>query len=566
MVFKKRLIFAGFFLIFLFGINMVSATQCFIGVPSCPSETTAIMKLSAITNAHGGTISDSSYSFNLCCPGTGTLTGTKVIGLSGTTNAHAESPTLSSSNYNTNILYSGFGSCELLTNCGSNVGVLSLSAETNAHLGNFNAYAQKICCSLLGEAPPVSTEGESCYGTVSCPRNLDATTCSNYECVWGQSQLCTTGTGYCCSGTSSVTCSELTMDNCISKGCTWGIPPTPAIMGNGVIESPEECDDDNTQNGDGCSSTGQIESGYTCTTANPSVCSLLPSCSANNDCSSNEECRGGFCYPIEAYCTQYTNYENCHDVVGCYYDGASCINLEDVNIVSCSDYSDEECNNDPAGLGGCALDETGACVEIGAVNYCRDYATSETCVGDSSSVAGSNLAEYGIYCGGDITCSCSWDDTAGCFPDYSITTGTTTDDEGNSVEWRGTCSFSEDISGDCNIDDSQTVTLTGTWMWDTQGLSESECQSLSSNEVSPCVFQEGLYYYDPGEYSSACSEGSETTTIQCPLQINLPFFGAYNFIATFMAIAIIYGILALKYTRQRSCSHKGKIKSVYRKK
>ena len=482
MVFKKRLIFAGFFLIFLLGINIVNAAQCFVKV-SCAETETAIMKLSGVTNAHGGTISGSNYAYNLCCPGTGIPTGTKVIGLSGVTNAHAESPT--SSNYNTNILYSEFSSCRLLSNtlCNTNeVGVLSLSSETNAHLEKYvlsgGNYVKKICCIPFTPIPLLTQE-----------------------------------------------------------------------MGNGIIELSEECDDGNTNNNDGCSAIGQIELGWTCTTDNPSVCSLLPSCSTTADCDSNEECFNELCYPIEVECAQYSDYDSCHAVDGCYYDGNSCINLDSATIQSCSDYSNEECNNDPMSLG-CALDETGInCVEIGAVNYCRDYTFEEICRNDPFEVADSNLADYNVDCSlSEILCSCSWDDNAGCFPDYSITTGTTTDDDGNSVTWRGVCSFNEDVSGDCDTGNFQTVSLIGTWVWDPNivGLTENEYEFLPLEDRENYVLDiDSLYYFDPGGLSFECSE-TQSTTIECPLQINLPFFGFYNFIATLMTIAVIYGILTLR--------------------
>jgi cysteine-rich repeat protein len=47
--------------------------------------------------------------------------------------------------------------------------------------------------------------------------------------------------------------------------------------GDGVVASPEECDDGNDTAGDGCSATCQVESGFTCE-GTPSVCSTLPSC------------------------------------------------------------------------------------------------------------------------------------------------------------------------------------------------------------------------------------------------------------------------------------------------
>jgi cysteine-rich repeat protein len=47
-----------------------------------------------------------------------------------------------------------------------------------------------------------------------------------------------------------------------------------ATCGNGIIEQGETCDDGNTLNGDGCSITCQIESGWTCS-GEPSVCSKI---------------------------------------------------------------------------------------------------------------------------------------------------------------------------------------------------------------------------------------------------------------------------------------------------
>jgi cysteine-rich repeat protein len=47
-------------------------------------------------------------------------------------------------------------------------------------------------------------------------------------------------------------------DNYI-EGFFSGLPPSPPVCGNGVIETGEQCDDGNTVSGDGCSSTCQIE-------------------------------------------------------------------------------------------------------------------------------------------------------------------------------------------------------------------------------------------------------------------------------------------------------------------
>jgi len=50
------------------------------------------------------------------------------------------------------------------------------------------------------------------------------------------------------------------------------------VCGNGVVTPDEQCDDDNTNNGDGCSSTCTIEKGYTCV-GEPSVCTYHSSSS-----------------------------------------------------------------------------------------------------------------------------------------------------------------------------------------------------------------------------------------------------------------------------------------------
>jgi cysteine-rich repeat protein len=46
---------------------------------------------------------------------------------------------------------------------------------------------------------------------------------------------------------------------------------SPAVCGDGLIEPPESCDDGNTNDGDGCSSVCEVESGFMCS-GEPSVC------------------------------------------------------------------------------------------------------------------------------------------------------------------------------------------------------------------------------------------------------------------------------------------------------
>ena len=90
------------------------------------------------------------------------------------------------------------------------------------------------------------------------------------------------GTGY----KSIVNCSTLGQ-SCINGKCDW-------VCGDGIKGSSEGCDDDNTNDGDGCSSSCIVEQGYTCS-GTPSSCSLMPPCiDLDGDGSNNQIC-GGDC-------------------------------------------------------------------------------------------------------------------------------------------------------------------------------------------------------------------------------------------------------------------------------
>jgi len=69
--------------------------------------------------------------------------------------------------------------------------------------------------------------------------------------------------------------------NNVLNGCfpTPAVTPTPTFTpppcGDGLIEPPEQCDDGNTVNGDGCSSNCQVEPMWHCDDE-PSVCFFIP--------------------------------------------------------------------------------------------------------------------------------------------------------------------------------------------------------------------------------------------------------------------------------------------------
>ena len=84
-----------------------------------------------------------------------------------------------------------------------------------------------------------------------------------------------------CDGTATIT----TMCASLGFGFTGGTPTcmvgacffdfsTCTICGDGVREGAEGCDDGNTVSGDGCSSSCAVQSGYSCTTGMPNVCTM----------------------------------------------------------------------------------------------------------------------------------------------------------------------------------------------------------------------------------------------------------------------------------------------------
>ncbi|MFA5071697.1 MAG: hypothetical protein WC511_05055 [Candidatus Pacearchaeota archaeon] len=169
--------------------EVVNANECLSG-----NNDTIVLRLSDLTNAHVQLPSVGTYPYVLCCDvGTGSTTcsgNNEVIGLSATTNAHAESPDRSA--YSISACYSDLV-CEKITSATCPTtrpkGVLSLSAETNAHVGTFNVYPTKICCG----GPSITAS--------SC--TFKTATWSVANAIRGQGiRLVVTGSGSECNGRS----------------------------------------------------------------------------------------------------------------------------------------------------------------------------------------------------------------------------------------------------------------------------------------------------------------------------------------------------------------------------
>lgn len=200
---KGGLLFVGLFL-FVFLSSGIFAEQVCSIVPKaqCSADNT-LMKVSDLTNSHGEVSTLNNYAYAVCCNFAGSTQcevdgSNKVIGLSSTTNAHAEVPLLT--NYATDVCYGDLSCISSTDECGTAtaanypLGILSLSASTNAHIGNTTDYTTKICCN----SPTMSSAYWSKNGNTAVSvtdavpgttelkmvvKNLEASTAYDFE-IW----------------------------------------------------------------------------------------------------------------------------------------------------------------------------------------------------------------------------------------------------------------------------------------------------------------------------------------------------------------------------------------------
>ncbi len=151
------------------------------------------------------------------------------------------------------------------------------------------------------------------------------------------------------------------------------------------------------------------------------------------------------------------------------------------------------------------IDDDGPCDSI---VICSDYGNQVDC-----NLDGCNVADFSV--GNNVNCddpnkmcACSWIGTS------SSCNATWTGFAGGAEI--GECTYSQNTGDNCN-DGFLTFAWTANWTW------------AVGNEVEQ---------NDPENLFGECIDGSRT--IECPAQIPLPFFGAYNFIVALIIIALIY--------------------------
>jgi cysteine-rich repeat protein len=155
--------------------------------------------------------------------------------------------------------------------------------------------------------------------------------------------------------------------------------------GDGFVEGLEECDDGGGADGDGCSSTCSVESGYSCDASEPSICTDINECVLGTEnCDINATCTNT---PGSFTCTCNTGYSG---------DGVTCPN-------------DNECV-----LGTHNCDVNATCTDTPGSFTCTCNTGYEgdgvTCVDDNECVLGTDNCDVNATCAdtpGSFTCTCN---------------------------------------------------------------------------------------------------------------------------------------------------------------
>ncbi len=182
--------------ILLLTLGFISAEPLCTVISSnnCNSPNVVLMRISGNTNAHGALESQSNFPTNqvVCCQDIAVGSRTcldddedgipenKIIGLSSSGNAHAERPEFDSQDYEDHVCYSSFSDVRGISDPdfvpGDYIPILSLSSETNAHIGSPSAYPRSP-----------SLDHYVIYGLPSEGGGADE--CSLYDAYWEKGGL-----------------------------------------------------------------------------------------------------------------------------------------------------------------------------------------------------------------------------------------------------------------------------------------------------------------------------------------------------------------------------------------
>jgi len=444
----KKLNLRIIYIIFVLGLflilngNIVSSI-CYIetSAATCTGNSDyIIMRLSDVTNAHGALAGQGTFTDVLCCNfGEGDTTCTadnKILGLSSSTNAHAEKPELS--NYGNSVCY------DSLTNCGfvsttlasDEIEIIGLSSDTNAHLGGFNDYKsitnnKRIVCTIATSQACSLTSAEWQYPEALEGSDVGAivngTGCSGIEIsfeVFRGTTSCNSISG--CENPGTVTFGP--GSNSVTK--TWNATPAHDNEYRFVAEV--------------------VATGETVPSSTPDLL-VIAECPYD---------------PEPMICKEYTTESHCNSNI-CEIDVQDSVPTD----INCSD-PDIDCE--------CIWNSTESECKASweGTGYCGDgiIGIGETCDGTTWEPI-TNCSDFDVFTGGTLNCYAPGTSSE-CQFDTSQCTGGI---EGAEI---GTCIYNQSRDGNCDTDEFLTFSWIGKWTWD-DGCGV-ECQIANKDKKDLC--------------------------------------------------------------------------------
>ncbi len=523
-------------------LGFISAAWCGI-VPrtSCTGGNYTVMGVSGLTNAHGEFPDTGTYSYVLCCDfqevrGTTCVDSkapigvpdNKIIGLSSSTNAHAEIP--SQTSYPVNVCYDDLECISTLGSCPTDypLSMLSLSNYTNAHIGRTGDYPNyQICCAgsvvnyLKCQLINASWEYTQVLEGIQVDLIVKGTDCSgvgiSFE-VFRQNYILGIPSG-------STPCSDIVGCSNPSDAIFIGNTATGTWTASGpdkdyyfiakVIANPSE-------------SANSKDLGnplLKVTKKDPSYCESIATCGD---------------YPIESECNSDATLcnvapgsappeVNCNDPeIDCTCAWNSETDICEFSVVESP--GEGICGNDVINLGetcdGTTFGKQIQCDDFddfsGGILNCNAPGTpnecqinTSQCTGGVDGPCGNNVTNTGESCDGD-----DWGQIIGC-DDLGF--------DGGNLSCDSSCYF--DVS-QCTFD----IGGGGTCTYSQQTTDDCEDGFLSYSWVAT--------WNGEGPKPDWCKDGSKV--IECPAQVQLPFFNIYSLIAAAAIIALMYILVNLR--------------------
>jgi len=209
------------------------------------------------------------------------------------------------------------------------------------------------------------------------------------------------------------------------------------------------------------------------------------------------------------------------------------VNATEIQEYLCEDYSDED------RCGGC-----GDNCEI-AVRSVEGKNSEVEC---GSTVSGEDVVGGDEDCDYKVICRCEWDDEdeeCGNNWELEIKSGSCNNEEDYPFTI-GKCSYSDQTTDNCD-DGILEYSWSSLWVWRTDNDYDSKTGFGNPDDFVKDT--NNKYHYDPQGLSLKCVGGRNI--VPCPSKAQLPFFGGYQFVLSFLMILTIYFLFSIRRENEK---------------